>query len=202
MDLKTIIVGGKDLTEKQEKIRKLFMYLVSGGLTTAVNWVCYIAFDKIIPFDMTVVLLGKPFSLKYIINQIVCWIIAVLVAYFLNRITVFRSKGSILRELLSFFGARVISFLILELGCYSLMIWGCVSITGLPIDTPMVTFLIFVFSFGFTYEYLVKLINSVFVVITNYVMSKLMVFKEKDMVDYNAEEKKEESSSGKEAADA
>ena len=51
MDLKTIIVGGKDLTEKQEKIRKLFMYLVSGGITTVVNWVLYIVIDKLIQVD-------------------------------------------------------------------------------------------------------------------------------------------------------
>ena len=199
MNLKTIIFGGKELTEKQEKIRKLFMYLVSGGLTTVVNWVCYIAFDKLIQADMTVVLFSKPFSLKFIINQIVCWIIAVLVAYFLNRVTVFRSKGSILRELLTFFGARILSFLALELGVYSLMIWICVSVTGLPIDTPMAVWQIFIWPFAFTYEYLCKLINAVFVIIANYVLSKLMVFKKKDMVDYNSEDK---SSSEKEEADA
>ena len=134
--IKTIIVGGEGLTEKQEKIRKLFMYLVSGCLTTAVNWVCYVAFDKLVKADMAVNLFGKEMSLKFIINQIVCWIIAVLVAYFLNRVTVFRSKGSVVRELLTFAGARVLSFLVLELGVYSLMIWACVSITGLPINTP------------------------------------------------------------------
>ena len=187
--IRTIVFGDKSLNEKQEKARKLFMYLVSGGLTTVVNWVCYIAFDKLIQVDMTVNVFGKPVSLKYIINQIICWIIAVLVAYFLNRITVFRSKGSIVRELLSFTGARVISFLVLELGLYSLMIWGCVAMTGLPIDTPMTTISIFGFAFAFTYEYLVKLINSVFIVIANYVMSKLMVFKKKDMVDYASEDK-------------
>jgi hypothetical protein len=59
-------------------------------------------------------------------------------------------------------------------------------------------------SFAFTYDYLVKLINCVFVVIANYVLSKLMVFKKKDMVDYNAQpaQKSEDASSGKEAADA
>lgn len=197
MDLKTIIVGGKDLTEKQEKIRKIFMYLVSGGITTVVNWVLYIVIDKLIQIDMTVDIIGKPVSLKFIINQIICWIVSVLVAYFLNRVTVFRSKGSIGRELMSFFGARIISFLVLELGLYSLMIWGCVAMTGLPIDTPMTTFSIFGFALGFTYEYLVKLINSVFIVIANYVMSKLMVFKKKDMVDYTSEDK---ASDGKEKA--
>lgn len=199
MDIKTIIFGSKDLTESQEKKRKIFMYLVSGGLTTVVNWVCYIAFDKLIQADMTVSLFGKLFSLKFIINQIICWIIAVLVAYFLNRVTVFRSKGSILRELLTFFGARILSFLALELGIYSLMIWICVSATGLPIDTPMAELQIFAWPFAFTYEYLCKLINAVFVVIANYVMSKLMVFKKKDMVDYNSEDKEP---SGKDAADA
>ncbi|MBR3142471.1 MAG: GtrA family protein [Clostridiales bacterium] len=198
--IKTIVVGGKDLTEKQEKIRKLFMYLVSGGITTVVNWVCYVIFDKTVKASMPITVFGKEISLKFVINQIVCWIIAVLVAYFLNRITVFRSKGNIARELLSFAGARVISFLVLELGLYSLMIWICVAITGKPIDTPMTTFHIFSKSFDFTYEYLVKLINAVFIIIANYVMSKLMVFKKQDMVDYNSEEEKE--SSGEEEANA
>ena len=198
--IKTIVVGGKDLPEKQEKIRKLFMYLVSGGITTVVNWVCYVIFDKTVKASMPITVFGKEISLKFVINQIVCWIIAVLVAYFLNRITVFRSKGNIARELLSFAGARVISFLVLELGLYSLMIWVCVAITGKPIDTPMTTFHIFSKSFDFTYEYLVKLINAVFIIIANYVMSKLMVFKKQDMVDYNSEEEKE--SSGKEEANA
>lgn len=198
--IKTIVVGGKDLTEKQEKIRKLFMYLVSGGITTVVNWVCYVIFDKTVKASMPITVFGKEISLKFVINQIVCWIIAVLVAYFLNRITVFRSKGNIARELSSFAGARVISFLVLELGLYSLMIWVCVAITGKPIDTPMTTFHIFSKSFDFTYEYLVKLINAVFIIIANYVMSKLMVFKKQDMVDYNSEEEKE--SSGKEEANA
>ena len=198
--IKTIVVGGKDLTEKQEKIRKLFMYLVSGGITTVVNWVCYVIFDKTVKASMPITVFGKEISLKFVINQIVCWIIAVLVAYFLNRITVFRSKGNIARELLSFAGARVISFLVLELGLYSLMIWICVAITGKPIDTPMTTFHIFSKSFDFTYEYLVKLINAVFIIIANYVMSKLMVFKKQDMVDYNSEDEKE--SSGEEEANA
>jgi hypothetical protein len=57
-------------------------------------------------------------------------------------------------------------------------------------------------SFAFTYDYLVKLFNSVFIMITNYVMSKVMVFRKKDMVDYNKDEKKPEESSGKEEADA
>jgi putative flippase GtrA len=192
--IKTIVFGDKSLTEKQEKNRKLFMYLVSGGLTTAVNWGCFVLFDLIVKADMTVTLFGFSFSLKTAINQTVCWILAVLVAYFLNRITVFRSKGKVFRELVAFFGARIVSFLVLELGFMYLMIWICQSITKVPVSSAMTYF----GSFAFTYEYLLKLINSVFIVITNYLMSKMMVFKKKDLIDYKAEDK---TSSGKAEAD-
>ena len=185
MRLKTIVVGGEHLSPGQEKLRKIFMYIVSGGVTTVVNWVCYIAFDKLVKADMMVSAFGKEISLKFIINQIVCWIVSVIVAYFLNRITVFRSKGNVLRELFAFAGARIISFIVLELGLYTLMIWGCSVIANAPVSTPAMM----IGTFAFTYEYLVKLINSIFIIIANYVMSKLMVFKSSDMVDYNAEEK-------------
>ena len=184
-NIKKIVFGDPSFTESQEKKRKLFMYLVSGGLTTAANWIVYILFDLLVKSDMSVSLLGFEFSLKIAVKQIVGWIVAVVVAYFLNRITVFRSKGSIVRELITFAGARVLSFVVLELGVMYLMIWICELITKVPASTPMT----YIGPFAFTYDYLVKLINSIFVVITNYVLSKIMVFKKKDMVDYNSDGK-------------
>lgn len=195
MDIKTIVFGSKELTESQEKKRKLFMYLVSGGLTTVANWVVYIIVDLSVKNDMMISLFGFEFTLKYGLKQIIGWIVAVIVAYILNRVTVFRSKGNVIRELLSFAGARVLSFLILELGLLYVMIWICEMITGVPATSAM----LMIGSFAFTYDYFVKLVNSVFVVIANYVLSKLMVFRKKDMVDYNSEEKKP---SGKDEADA
>lgn len=186
--VKKIVFGDPSFTESQEKKRKLFMYLVSGGLTTAANWIVYIVFDLLVQSDMMVTLFGNEFSLKIAAKQIVGWIVAVTVAYILNRITVFRSKGNVIRELISFAGARVLSFLVLELGVMYLMVWACEAITGLPASTPM----FMIASFAFTYDYLVKLINCVFVVIANYVLSKIMVFRKKDMVDYNAKAKEGE----------
>ena len=186
--VKKIVFGDPSFTESQEKKRKLFMYLVSGGLTTAANWIVYILFDLLVQSDMMVTLFGNEFSLKIAVKQIVGWIVAVTVAYILNRITVFRSKGNVIRELFTFAGARVLSFLVLELGVMYLMIWGCEAITGQPASTPM----FMIASFAFTYDYLVKLINCVFVVIANYVLSKIMVFRKKDMVDYNAKAKEGE----------
>lgn len=196
--IKKIVFGDPSFNESQEKKRKLFMYLVSGGLTTVANWVVYIIFDLLVKADMMVSLFSLEFSLKIAVKQIVGWIVAVLVAYVLNRVTVFRSKGNVFRELIAFAGARVLSFLVLELGVMYLMIWICELITGVPASSPMTM----IGSFAFTYDYLVKLINCIFVIIANYVLSKLMVFKKKDMVDYNKDEKKPEESSGKEEADA
>ena len=180
--VKKIVFGDPSFTESQEKKRKLFMYLVSGGLTTAANWFVYIVFDLLVQSDMMVTMFGSEFSLKIAAKQIVGWLVAVTVAYILNRITVFRSKGNVIRELITFAGARVLSFVVLELGVMYLMVWACEAITGVPISTPM----FMIVSFAFTYDYLVKLINCVFVVIANYVLSKIMVFRKKDMVDYNA----------------
>ena len=192
--VKKIVFGDPSFTESQEKKRKLFMYLVSGGLTTAANWIVYILFDLLVKSDMSLSVLGFEFSLKIAVKQIVGWIVAVIVAYFLNRITVFRSKGSVLRELIAFAGARVLSFVVLEIGVMYLMVWICELITKVPVETPMT----YIGSFAFTYDYLVKLINCVFVVIANYILSKIMVFKKKDMVDYNSEDK---ASSGKDKED-
>ncbi|MCR4702620.1 MAG: hypothetical protein K5665_03030, partial [Saccharofermentans sp.] len=80
----------------------------------------------------------------------------------------------------------------------------CELITKVPYTTPMTYINVLKWSIPFTYEYMIKLINAVFVVIANYVLSKIMVFRKKDMVDYNTktEQKPEEASSGKETADA
>ena len=148
MDIKTIIFGSKELTESQEKKRKLFMYLVSGGLTTVANWIVYIIVDLTVKSDMMMSVFGFEFTLKYGLKQIIGWIVAVIVAYILNRITVFRSKGNVIRELFTFAGARVLSFVVLELGLLYLMIWICEMITGVPATTPMVM----IGSFAFTYD--------------------------------------------------
>ena len=108
--IKKIVFGDPSFNESQEKKRKLFMYLVSGGLTTVANWIVYIIFDLAVKADMMVSLFGFEFSLKIAVKQIVGWIVAVIVAYILNRVTVFRSKGNVFRELITFAGASDILF--------------------------------------------------------------------------------------------
>lgn len=189
MRLKTIVVGGEHLTPQQEKLRKIFMYVVSGGITTVVSLASFKLFNMFVPDLWKFEAFGKEISLKLAINKVVCWILAVLVAYFLNRITVFRSKGKILNELLKFAGARVLSFLIFEEGLFLLSIFICTKVTGLPSDTIVTS----VLGIGVTYADIMNLINLVFVMIANYVMSKLMVFRKEDMVDYTKKDEEEQT---------
>ena len=189
MRLKTIVVGGEHLTAQQEKLRKIFMYVVSGGITTVVSLASFKLFNMFVPDLWKFEAFGKEISLKLAINKVVCWILAVLVAYFLNRITVFRSKGKILNELLKFAGARVLSFLIFEEGLFLLSIFICTKVTGLPSDTIVTS----VLGIGVTYADIMNLINLIFVMIANYVMSKLMVFRKEDMVDYTKKDDEEQT---------
>lgn len=192
MNLKTILVGADHLTPRQEKIRKFFMYLVSGFITTLVSLTSFKIFGLFLP-DFSFSVFGLEISFKLAINKVLCWILSVLVAYFLNRITVFRSKGKILGELMKFAGARVLSFLIFEEGLFLFSVYLCTKVTGLPSDTVVMS----VLNIPITYEDVMNLINLAFVVVANYIMSKLMVFKKEDMVGCGGTNATEEASDGK-----
>lgn len=196
MKIKTIVVGGEHLSPQQEKIRKAFMYLVSGALTTVVSLASFKIFNILVP-EIAIHAFGHDISLKLAINKTACWVLSVLVAYFLNRITVFRSKGKIFSELMKFAGARILSFLIFEEGLFLLSVFICTKVTGMPSDTTVYTF----FNIPITYADIMNVINLVFVVIANYIMSKLMVFKKEDMVDYSKADKDTEEDNKEEGTE-
>ena len=179
--IKAVLYGSENLSPTQEKLRKAFMYLCSGGLTTVVNFTSFAVFDKLVKAQVNVNLFGWDMDLMVMLNQLIAWLLAVLTAYITNRIFVFRSKGNVLRELLSFAAARVASFLIIELGVLYVQLAISDKIFGCPQDTVLG----YIGSFAFTCLYLNKLLNSVIIVFANYFMSKIMVFKKADCVDYS-----------------
>jgi putative flippase GtrA len=86
--------------------------------------------------------------------NVISWIISVLFAYFTNRKYVFESKNPhILKEASAFFLSRV-STLLMDMGIMFL----CVTLMGMN-------------------DKIAKLISQVVVIISNYVFSKLFVFK-------------------------
>jgi len=81
------------------------------------------------------------------------WLIAVLFAFVTNKLFVFESKGNALKEMVSFFIFRVISLLF---------------------DMGIMYLLIDVINFN---ELASKIISNVFVIVINYLFSKMFIFK-------------------------
>ena len=98
--------------------------------------------------------LNPNIPLELQIANIISWVIAVLFAYITNRIFVFKSQEkNIIKELTSFVGSRVSTLLI-----------------------EMLTMFIFVSLLQFN-DKIIKIIAQIIVIIGNYVISKLFVFK-------------------------
>lgn len=136
-----------------QKDRSVILYLIFGGLTTVVDWA--------VSFVLYWLLGGaiEQNALFIQVADITAWVCAVTFAYVTNRTWVFESKKSgffpIAAELTSFAGGRVVTFLIQE-G----IIFVCCNLMELNV-------------------YAVKIAASVIVVILNYFISKLLVFRNK-----------------------
>ena len=122
------------------------MYLFFGVCTTLVNIAAY----RICSYGI---------HLSITASTVIAWIVSVLFAYVTNRKWVFESKaadpGAIIRELISFFAAR------LSTGLLDLAIMY-VFAEKMQIN-----------------DMAVKIVSNVIVIVLNYVLSKLIVFREK-----------------------
>ncbi|MBR3815968.1 MAG: GtrA family protein [Clostridia bacterium] len=142
------------------KYRELIIYFVFGVFTTLVN---------LITFHLFSLLLGNE---HYLVSNVVAWIASVIFAYITNKIWVFESKSwsvkVLLREIPSFFSARVLSFAVEEVGLFLLVDIAGMSVYGLS-----------VFGFNITGELIAKVILAVIVVILNYIFSKFLIFRKR-----------------------
>jgi len=151
------------------------MYLFFGGMTTLVFAIVFRFFQAV--FD------GKsdPFKLLLIITNTVSWIAAVTFAFLTNRAWVFKSKGPFFREMFHFFSARIVSLVLFETLLYFLMLFVFEKTTGIPTKTISIDLDII----QFNWEFVIRMVNSIFAVIpANYFFSKWFVFKKKsDLLD-------------------
>lgn len=124
---------------------------------------------SILSFKLFDVLLGPQL---YLLSNVISWIITVIFAYFTNKIWVFESKSwkanVLVKEIVSFFGARVFSLVVEEAGLW-LMI-DQMDMGGISWD---------ILTFSISGNMIAKIIMQVVVVILNYVFSKLIIFKKK-----------------------
>ena len=143
----------KTLLNLYKKYTEVINYLIFGILTTLVNLISkYILLFTI--FDASN-------ALQLQIAIIISWILAVLFAYFTNRKFVFDSKTkNKLKEFISFIIARL-STLFLEM----VIMWFFVTLLKLNSDLYVIIF---------------TLLSQFTVIVSNYLLSKLFVFKKVD----------------------
>ncbi len=141
------------------KYKEIIMYLIFGVLTTVVSWVSYALFEMLFKG-----VIPDKFWLATVAN-VLSWIAAVLFAYVTNKLWVFESKSwrpsVVSKEFSSFVGSRLITGA-LEWGGVPLLMWMGLDMTLFGIEGM-----------------LAKIIISIFVVIGNYIISKLFVFRKK-----------------------
>ena len=161
-----------------QKHREVVMYLVFGVVTTVVAFVTYLAVFAIAEHGFGLPMGDKTtptYLAVYMTAQILQWIVAVLTAFYTNRKWVFtdadRSKGSLGRQLVMFAGARVAT-LLMDIVATFLFI----QLFSLWINAEQPPVLL---GIALTAELWAKVIVSVLVIVANYVLSKLLVFKKK-----------------------
>ncbi|MBE6597678.1 MAG: GtrA family protein [Ruminococcaceae bacterium] len=166
----------KKITEIYEKYKEIILYLLFGVITTVVSLgVCYLTLKIGVRYihDEN----GDPTELLDVLGSTTQWVSGVIVAFFTNRIFVFKGaeKGFLAgcKQFAVFSGSRV--------GTYFLEVvinLAMIAFFGL-VGYKTVTLTIFGLSFPFTDRFWAKAVGAVLVVITNYFISKLLVFRKK-----------------------
>ena len=144
----------KKLQDIYYKYEEKWLYLFFGGLTTVVSFITAGIAKHFLEQG------GLDSDAVSDISTAISWVCAVTFAYLTNRVWVFDSKASgkkeLFKEFLSFYGGRIATFFTEIIMMRVLFSW-----------------------IGINY-WVAKIFANVVVLILNYVISKLFVFKKKD----------------------
>lgn len=140
-------IGLKAFVEWYLKHQEGMRYLVFGALATIVNILCY---------DICYYAIHIPNG----ISNVIAWVVGAVFAYFTNKMCVFdsktHSKKDLMREIVSFFGCRLVTF---------------------AFDEAIMLFTVDKLHW---HAGLMKVIANIIVIILNFVFSKLIIFKKND----------------------
>lgn len=135
------------------KHKEILLYLIFGISTTVVNWIIYFLFTEWFGTEMT-------------ISNAVAWTGAVIFAFVTNKLFVFDSRSMslnvVLKEGISFLGARIFS------GLFEIFLPTILFNLGINQ------------SFWGIEGFWAKAIVSIIVVVLNYALSKLLIFKRRE----------------------
>ena len=176
---------------KSGLIKEFILYALFGVLTTVVSWGSYYLFSNLFSGMNSEVALNLGFTsfhmkLGVVLANVVSIILAMVFAFFTNKVWVFNSKSFaadvLKKEAALFFSTRLatalLEFLLVPI------------LSGLGFDTwvlgfPFLKILHLNHILGQAEGTISKIFASVFVVILNYVFSKLLIFKPKSQTEEN-----------------
>ena len=151
----------KSSSGKLSGLREMLLYMAFGVGTTLINLGTYWCFNTLWGAHL------------YLVSNIGAWIFSVAFAFITNKIWVFNSRSwernLVIKESLEFTGARLLSFIIEEIGLYLMIDVGSM---GSQIFT--------LFSTELKGETLAKVLISIVVIIMNYFFSKFVIFKKSE----------------------
>ena len=152
------------------KYREIIVYLIFGIITTAVSMGVYFGILLFAEHIANISPDEARFNAVRLVAQIVQWIAGVLVAFFTNKKWVFNAGGTTSKETsieLSKFALGRVG----TLGLDTALTFGTVWLLGALNYVP------FKFILTFTADLWSKIVASIVVIITNYLISKFIVFK-------------------------
>lgn len=142
------------MKEKLEKIKELYF-----KHKEIINYLVFGVLATVVNF-VSYFISAKVIGIDEVISSGISWFCSVLFAYITNKIFVFESKTkgikAFFKEISSFFLARIISGILCDVGTFAIMVK--------------------VFNIN---DIISKFVTQVMVVIMNYILSKLVVFKKK-----------------------
>ena len=142
----------KKLEELYHKYEEIINYLIVGVLTTVVS--------VAVKFGLLFTVLDRTKEMQLQAAVIISWICAVAFAYITNRIFVFHSNSKqYLKEITTFVSGRIVTLLM-----DMFIMWFFINLLKLDSDLWVV---------------IVTMISQVVVTVSNYVLSKVFVFKKK-----------------------
>ncbi len=155
-----------------KKHREIIAYLVFGVITTAVSMGVYFLILAAAEYLGGISPEAAEFNAVRLVAQVLQWIAGVLVAFFTNKKWVFNAGGTNTNETARELGAFALGR-VGTLGLDTLLTFGTVWILNAFNYVP------FKFILTFTADLWSKIVASVVVIISNYVISKFLVFKKK-----------------------
>lgn len=139
-----------------KKNKEILLYLFFGAWTTVISFVSFFIANALIKLP-NITLIGMPVDTSLTVSNIISWICAVTFSYVTARVWVFSSAAygakAVFYEAAAFYGGRIFTLIV---------------------ETVMMNAGVKAFSIN---ENLMKIIASIVVLILNYIISKLFVFK-------------------------